>query len=537
MPAQTITTSGTIGIDVNAASENPVLVTSAGTITAGTFALYDVLGSATVTNAGLLTATATSGIAVTFAYGGTITNSGSINGVAAGVDFNGATGTLYNSGQIAATGTAGTGVALRVGGSVLNGSTLSAGWSITGALYGVSMLDGNGAIGNYGTIRSTGTSGAGIDIAGNGLITNGAGTPTTWLIEGASGIVVDNNGTVVNDGTILGTAGSGIYIQNGGSVANGSAAETGRGILGVTVGVDINGGSGAAGTVTNYGSIGATGAASTGVADRAGGSVLNGSTLSTGWSITGALYGVSMLAGNGAVGNYGTIRSTGTSGAGIDIAGNGLITNGAGTPTTWLIEGASGIVVDNNGTVVNDGTILGTAGSGIYIQNGGSVANGSAAETGRGILGVTVGVDINGGSGAAGTVTNYGSIGATGAASTGIADRAGGSVLNGSTLSTGWSITGALYGVSMLDGNGAIGNYGTIRSTGTSGAGIDIAGNGLITNGAGTPTTWLIEGASGIVVDNNGTVVNDGTILGTAGSGIYTPTPWKSGATPLPNRW
>jgi len=525
MAGTTISTSGTVGIKITTAAEEPVVVTASGTInTSGKYAIYNVASVAgTLTNDGLLSATASGAVAVDFAGGGLVTNAGTIIGGAAGIYMlgnGGASGSVTNSGIIKATGTSSSGIQLHGGGDVTNGSASKTTATIIGAQYGVFMHYGSGAIGNFGTIDAAGTTGAGIRIGDAGDITNGSGSGKTALIQGATGILLGGTGTVINDGSIVGRLGDAVLINGGGTVANGAVTETGRLIKGVTAGIYVYGRNSALGTVTNFGAITATGSAGIGVALRAGGDVTNGSATVRGCSITGTEQGVFMRYGSGEVLNYGTIHATGTTGAGVQLGGSAVITNGAGTLTTWLIEGASGVVIGDGATITNDGTILGQQTDGVLIGQGGTIANGATTETGRIIEGISAGIYMSGNNSMMGTVTNFGTIIATGSAGIGVALHSGGDVANGSAKSTGWLINGVQYGVSMRYGSGTVTNLGTICASGPTGAGVRIAGTADVVNGSGSAATWLIEGATGVAIGASGTVINDGTIEGKTGAGV-----------------
>ena len=136
----------------------------------------------------------------------------------------------------------------------------SSGTIISAGAYAIDDAVGSGAVTNYGIIRTTGTTGTGVLIGGTGIVTNGFGTATTWLIEGATGLDIGGDGTVFNDGSILGTVGASISIGSGGSIANGSDTQTGRAILGVTDGIVFNGAGQHPAAVSNFGRIGASGA-------------------------------------------------------------------------------------------------------------------------------------------------------------------------------------------------------------------------------------------------------------------------------------
>ena len=75
--------------------------------------------------------------------------------------------------------------------------------------------------------------------------------------------------------------------------------------------------------------------------------------------------------------NLGTIKDTGTVGNGVHLTAGGKVTNGATSATGALIQGAvDGIYINGGvGTVVNNGTILGTSHYGVNMQAAGSVVN------------------------------------------------------------------------------------------------------------------------------------------------------------------
>ena len=142
--ATTISTSGTVGVNLTAASQNPVTVTGTGTIdTGGTYA--------------------------SAIYG-----------------YYGVPGTITNSGLLEAPN--GYGIFLRSGGTITNGSTAATGARITGGVDGVKLgAHGPGTVDNFGTIASTGTTaGVGVLALGNGNVVNGSTADTSASISGIS---------------------------------------------------------------------------------------------------------------------------------------------------------------------------------------------------------------------------------------------------------------------------------------------------------------------------------------------------------------
>jgi hypothetical protein len=97
---------------------------------------------------------------------------------------------------------------------------------ISGGGDGIMLFDGAGTVTNGGTIAGTGQSGVGIALDLGGSVTNDAGGATAGLISGSkSGIAVYGAaGTVTNYGTITSTAasgaGAGIYLGAGATIVN-----------------------------------------------------------------------------------------------------------------------------------------------------------------------------------------------------------------------------------------------------------------------------------------------------------------------------
>jgi hypothetical protein len=261
------------------------------------------------------------------------------------------------------------------------------------------------AIANYGTVLSTGTAaGHGIDLYLGGSVGNTGG-----LIEGSLGVFIKGAaGTVTNSGTIIGTGSNGAELDQGGSVTN-----TG-GLIEGTKGIVFTG---AAGTVTNSASI------------------------------------------------------IGTSDDGVYSNAGGVVTSTGG-----LIEGTNGIVFTGvTGAVTNSASIIGTSSVGVYLNTGGSVGN-----TGTGLIqGANFGVYIKG---AGGTLTNTGTV--VGGTANGIDLLAGGLVINtGAGL-----IRGASFGV----------------ATGVSAFTTTVVNSGTVIGGT----------FNGVALDEGGTVIDSGTITG-----------------------
>ena len=152
-----------------------------------------------------------------------------------------------------------------------------------------------------------------------------------------------------------------------------------------------------------------------------------------------ALYGSPAAAWT--IGNFGTLNATGAASSGLDLRSDGTVTNAASARITGVVNGI--VVRGDAGTVNNAGTVSGTgtsgtAGRGIYLYtSSGFVSNASAGL----IVGVLDAVKI--GSTAA-SVINSGTISATGTAGEGVLlATVDGSVTN----NLGGKIFGVKYGV------------------------------------------------------------------------------------------
>jgi len=275
---------------------------------------------------------------------------------------------------------------------------------------------------NAGSITGTGASSDGVLLTAGGSVTNQAGGTISGGQRGVdfSGAA----GTVTNAGSITGTTLDGVSLHAGGSVTN----QLGGAISGDRYGVYITG---AAGTVTNAGSI--TGTNRFGVY-LGGGSVTN----QAGGTISGRYAGVGVLGSAGTVTNAGSI--TGTTRYGVDLGAGGSVTNHAG----GTISGSNGVLIAGGaGTVTNAGSITGTNRFGVYL-GGGSVTN----QAGGTISGRYAGVGVLG---SAGTVTNAGTI--TGGT---YSVRFKGSGANVLTLQTGSVLNGTAAGSTLPGATNAL---------------------------------------------------------------------------------
>ncbi len=202
-------------------------------------------------------------------------------------------------------------------------------------------------------------------------MSNAGGASITAL---RSGVLVGGTtsaaATIRNAGTITGSVGIaiGAYDIGSNTIANSGA------INGTNSGINVNG---AAGSVTNSGTVSASGSYGIGIFLDLGGNITNGASGSTRALISGEADGIMVFEGAGIVTNGGTVTGAGQYGAGIDLDLGGGISNGASGATGALIAGSqNGInVYGAAGTVTNYGTIAGSGGAGIYLGAGGTIVN------------------------------------------------------------------------------------------------------------------------------------------------------------------
>ncbi|MBV9978310.1 MAG: VCBS repeat-containing protein [Hyphomicrobiales bacterium] len=418
---------------------NPLYITTSGTVTS-TGTADGIDGAAgptiwTISNQGAVTAAG--GIGVALGNAGIVGNSGTISGTTA-ILSNGGNITNNQGGTLSGLGTSGTGGA------------------------GVYIVSASGSVTNAGNISAPGTGGAAVDLGAGGNLTNEATGTLTG--NGFGAFVTGSAGAVTNSGSIAGA--DGVTLAKGGNVNNG----TGGRITGVNIGV-----------YTEFGSLG---------------------------SVT----------------NNGSITASGTAGTGVDLGGGGSVANNAGgTISGGTASGGNGIFASGGpASIANGGSISGFHGVGLAA--GGSVTN----DSGGSISGQSAGVQITG---SAGAVFNGGQIGATGTGGAAVDLEAGGVVTN----NAGASLSGASFGVFVTGSGGTVTNAGTISgatyavdfaASGTNRLIVDpgaVFTSKAFANASGTNTLELASGTSSITGIGSGTFTNFQTLAVDAG-GTWTLT-------------
>ncbi|MGC2414570.1 MAG: hypothetical protein WA459_17970 [Stellaceae bacterium] len=486
-----------------------------------------------VTNLGMVSATGWDAAGVALTDGGTVINSGEIVGSRYGVVIGNAAGRMMNFGWFPRTGVA---VPLADAGTVATGVVgLPIWWNYTGP----APNNVPGTVVNYGIIEAN-QNGVGVSIDG-GALTNGSASDTTALIAGGSGFYSNGVAAVTNYGTIagIGAYGFGVDLRAGGSVVN----HGGGLITGGAAGIALYGDPSTA-TIINYGAI----VGGVGIVDH--GTYAEADTII----------------------NAGTVASSsGSSGAAMSLSGNDLVVLEAGSvlvggiagfreaDTIDLFDQAAMSLVYANGTltVFDNGSVVtsfalsgpfdpntlvlssdGNGGTDISIaQPQGPVFSGSYAHTvvisnpateaatnfaaganvaasyGPGILGIGA---------VPWTVTNFGSVTATGA------NAAGVELTNGGTIVNGGEIAGSGYGVLIGGAAGNVTNYGAITTVPAAGAypayasqasgiGVRLSDGGSVSNGGGGATAALIAGYydGADIAGAPGMVTNAGTMIAT----------------------
>ena len=415
-------------------------------------------------------------------------------------------GTIINNGQAAYDGHD-IGLVLRSTGTISNQGPASLIQGLIG-IYTQGARGGGATVINAGTIASESITGY--------AIVFGAGTNRLIVDPGATFI-----GTVSGSGSVNETIGSSVYplgLANGtGSttleLASGGSAGTLSG-LGTKyagfAGVTVDAGAqwtlagtntlAAGATLTDAGTLTNAGTFSGGVTLTAGGVLTNAAAGTISASRTGAVYGVTGAA--VAVVNAGVISNsnTATSSYAIGLKGGGSITNLSG----GTISGQSGVIALNGATatVVNAGSIAASVDA-VLLEGGGSITNQSTGTITSGAQAIWI-------SRANGFVDNLGYIGAR----YGIELFLGGTVVNGTASGT----TSSAYIGGGIDFGGS--RAGTLTNYGTIGNEVNLW-IGAVVNGPSGATGALIESVySGLVMTGTGTIINNGQIIGT-GVGSY----------------
>ncbi|HLZ65056.1 MAG TPA: hypothetical protein VKQ29_02440, partial [Aliidongia sp.] len=481
----TLTNGGSIRSTVTLSGAG-VLVNQAGGSVTGVLAGVTGTGAITsyaVTNYGTIIATDTSGIGIALSSGSSVANAGAtatIQGGGTGVSIGGAGAVVTNTGTIR--GIAGYGVTLAQGGIVTNGGTGSPGALISGGIAGVALGGGLSTLTNFGTIRATGTAGIGVLFTGSGHGTvdnygtiSGAGGTAVKFAGGTNTLIIESGGVL--SGLADGSLGVNTLAVRGNALLTDVQAIGFQyvGFLDATNAIDANSTitnpSVLAGTLTNHGT-------------------LDGSVLVAGGAalITDGIVSVTTSStNNGTITNSGLFADSSTFVNAGSFANSGTLTIGSGT----LLD---------SGTLTNSGSITGT----VTLTGSGLLAN----QLGGMIAGTSAGAELAGG---AATITNQGTIMATGTAGVvaGVQVTAGSAMITNHGLITATGTTGV--GVLFTGGgSGTIDNFGTI--IGNSGTAVRFAGgtNELIIESGGV-LSGLADGRAGnntLLFEGTGTLVN-----------------------------
>ena len=492
--AKTYNGSYSSGITLSNSSYNPVLVT--GTIEAGTgTALYGTVGTTwTITNQGTIATADTAAAGITLASGGSVTNAASalISGYT-GIFVSGAPGFVTNAGTISINAGFGDAVFLAAGGTVSN----ALGATIVGGGVGIETgIGGTTTVFNQGAIDAPAAL-VGIAIHDPGYISNATSGIITGTQFGA--YFTKGAGTIVNAGTIgetntVGLVGPAVGFDGG--YTNRLIDEP----LAVFIG-EVDGGN----------TIGATAISTLELASAAASGTLSGLgtqfvnfaqvTVDAGasWTLTGSntnVAGATLTVGGGTLVDNGTLTNSGDI-SGIVTLAAGTVINAAGATITGLPAAVYAPTGVSAGTVLNSGMLASSSNpsrsGGVALFSGGFVDNYSGGTIEGGGVGIYL-TNLANTSANGGVVLNAG-----GGAILGVGTHA-----NGVELGSGGTVSNAAGGMISGSNNGVL--FDTLYGSESA----------LVEN------QGLIEGsaASGIYVQNGGSVTNSGTVIG-AQQGIF----------------
>ncbi|APH54708.1 Hemagglutinin-related protein [Granulibacter bethesdensis] len=405
---------------------------------------------------------------------GTIDNAGqisvSLSSTGKGLAVFGTAGVINNTGTVSSNSTA-----VVMGGGTLNNTAATA--VISGNSYGIQFISSSasGVVLNRGNIQG---GVFGISVAGNAIITNQAGG---YISGGSTGIVSSLPGTIVNNGTIIGSSGTAIALQGSGAnlVQLGVSSQITGSVTANSAGVNI---------------LELLSGASTGVVSGIGSQYIGFQTVTIDSGASWAINGSNSIAQSTSLINSGT----------ISIASNLTIAGTMRNTSTAQLAGNVSLV--SNGTITNAGTING------QINGGGTSAvllnTGSVLQTGA--------IAVNLGSG--GTVTNSGLISNAG----GTAVYLGGTGTNILNVNNSLGIVGSIIATGNINSLNISGGQGGTLST-LSGLGTTIVGFNQIN--VATGANWNLTGSNSISSNatftaNSATLTNTGTLAGKVNLGF-----------------
>ena len=422
---------------------------------------------------------------------------------------------------------------------VLNQGTIQSQQDPGGIAISIATLTSLGTITNSGTglIQTNGVNGIGINVAGGltallnsaSILAGGASGSGVNVVSGGSVGTLNNaaGGTIVSSGSL----GTGVLVT-GGTIStlsnNGSIVASGPGGTAVAVGATLFGGT--VGTITNgtTGLIAATGVNGVGLdVETAVGGIDNLGSISGGSAAGGRAVnlGTATVVTNLTNESTGTISVGGSLGVAVNIAGNlvtllnqgQIVAGGAGGSGVNVVSGASVGTITNTG-----GTIQATGSLGTAVGLGGTVTtlNNTGLIQSTGSNGTVVSV-----SGLVTGINNAGTIQSTGAGGTGVTVTSTG-LLQGLTNTATGTISangslGTAVGIAGILNNMV--NSGQIQANGASGTGLNVAASanvGQLTNNAGG--TIVAAGTGVMVIGTLGTISNAGLIQGGPANGSGT---------------
>jgi uncharacterized protein with beta-barrel porin domain len=450
---------------------------------------------------------------------GAITAANTLTGVSA-VNNN----SIVNSGSVVV-GTSGTGIAVADNNNITNNAGVTGGSGSTGIFAGIGNTIVNSATGAL----TLGNNGVGVFVAGSSTVSNFGGI-TIGNSGGFSGgiVAINDDNTVMNAAgasIAVGTNNLGILVQgNNARIANAGGITAAAGGVGIFVqGNNAN--------IASSGTI-AGGLGSAGIFFQGDNSVLTSTGAITGGAANSVGFAV---AGNmNAVTNAGTL-ALGDTGTGILVFGDSNIIINSGA----IDVGAMGIGIDATtftpgalNSIINTGNIkVGAGGTGILVSNDGTVFNAGTIDAATGAFAIdfclcspassltlaTTSV-INGlVRGAGNTVFQLGGAGGTGTfnlSDIGVGQQYDGFVTFNKIDTSHWILTGIgnqdwnIFG-GMLTLNGIINgqiaiNNGAFVANGTVNGGVNVNGGSLVANGT----------VNGAVNVNGGSLVSNGVVNG-----------------------